>query len=287
MSLRLFLPHSSLHGYISAYYIFDATNQTGAIDKLLPEWANIRLILTGRWRVQFGSSTIQDVPPAVLNGFISRAPLIVSEGPSRVVGIGIMPKGWARLIGTAADAHVNSICSLTDIFGENANILLNDTINCISDTDIISILDTFFCTRLTESPPEPAIIDAIFSVLMNENITNVIDFANRLGVSVRQTERLCKKYFGFSPKMLLRRQRFLRAFARIRNQKIGTWIDHLELDYVDQSHFIREFQYFVRMSPTKYFGQGESIIRQIADARERFFGQPVQGLYHPERTRHK
>jgi AraC-like DNA-binding protein len=284
MSLRLFMPHESLREDISAYYLFDATNPSGSIDRLLPEWGNIRLILDGRWRIQFGTGKIEDVPETVLNGFISRAPMIVSDGPSRIAGIGIMPKGWARLIGTKASDHVDRICDLSTIFGEKAAKLLADARHCTSDSDTVATLEAFFQNLVAERAPAPVIIDAIFSVLMNGHINSVEEFSERLGVSTRQCERLCRRYFGFSPKLLLRRQRFLRAFSRIRSKKMGTWVENLDEGYADQSHFIREFRYFVRLSPSDYFGKEESIVRQIADARERFFGEAVQGLYWPKAT---
>ena len=59
--------------------------------------------------------------------------------------------------------------------------------------------------------------------------------------------------FGFSPVRLLRRQRFLRTLARVRDaldQPLGQLIDP---HYYDQAHFNRDFKAYMGMTPIAYF----------------------------------
>ena len=55
------------------------------------------------------------------------------------------------------------------------------------------------------------------------------------------------------PKVLLRRQRFLRSFAAIREHPPGLWARLIDPGYVDQSQFVRDFRDFMGMPARTYF----------------------------------
>lgn len=280
VGLRFSLPDSQLRDLISSYYFVDLPEGMSIADQLVPEWGNIRLILTGNWTAQLIGGAQMAVPDAVLVGFTSRAATIRSSGASRVVGIGLLPKGWIRLIGQDADDYADRICDLVQAYGKSAAELLSRARQCRDDSETVSVLDSFFLKVLSLRPEVPTIVDIGLSALMDETVTTVEAFSQRLNLSPRQAARTCRKYFGFAPKLLLRRQRFLRTFSILRKQKSGTWIDHLGVAYTDQSHFIREFRYFMNMSPSAYFGNDHSIIAKAADLRQKFLGASVQGLHH-------
>ena len=82
-----------------------------------------------------------------------------------------------------------------------------------------------------------------------------------MGRSPRQLERLTLTYFGLAPKALLRRQRFLRSFAAIREHPPGLWGRLIDPGYVDQSQFVREFRYFMGMPARAYFAREHSFMR--------------------------
>jgi methylphosphotriester-DNA--protein-cysteine methyltransferase len=109
----------------------------------------------------------------------------------------------------------------------------------------------------------------------------VEDWAASLKLSTRQLERLCLRYFGLRPKRLLRRQRFLRTLAAIRDVQPGSWSRLIDPHYVDQPHFIKEFHYFLGMSPRAYFTRPQPFMRQAGDRRKELLGSPVQGLHAP------
>ena len=79
------------------------------------------------------------------------------------------------------------------------------------------------------------------------------ELAARTGVSRRKLERIAGACFGFPPKMLIRRERFRRMLHRADAMSYSQWRDFLDLQYVDQSHMIRDFNYFMGMPPSRYF----------------------------------
>ena len=128
--------------------------------------------------------------------------------------------------------------------------------------------------------PNP-VIERMQQALVSSNIDTVQGFADELGVAERTFARLCLKVFGFSPKRLLRRQRFLRTLADIGDrldQPLSTLLDG---GYYDQSHFIREFKAYMGMTPLAYYHSPRQMMRRAASERMRTAGARVQGLHQP------
>ena len=124
-----------------------------------------------------------------------------------------------------------------------------------------------------------AVMVAAHEVMLDPEVRSVAEWARRLGRSPRQLERLALNYFGMSPKALLRRQRFLRSFAAIREHPPGRWGRLIDPGYVDQSQFVRDFHDFMGMSPSAYFARDFSFMRAAGKARAALLGDPLHGLH--------
>jgi AraC-like DNA-binding protein len=278
-SLRFYVPQEKLRTLVSSYYIAEFPPVVPVTDQMIPEWGNIRLITHGVWQAELPANKPADVPQAVLVGFTSRAFTISSSSGSKIVGIGLLPAGWAQIIGQDANEYVDSMSPLSVAFGDGAQALFDRVCSCQTDSDITKTLDDFLLSIIASRPAPPDIITTVMTLLTDDTLVSVDLLAEKLGLSSRQVGRLCLKYFGFPPKLLLRRQRFLRNFSQLRQLKMGTWADHIDMSYVDQSHFIREFRYFMRASPSRYFGSTRHIITKSTEVREKILGAPVQALH--------
>ena len=73
--------------------------------------------------------------------------------------------------------------------------------------------------------------------------------------------------FGFAPKRLLRRQRFLDTLGQVRTQPDAKFIALLDERYFDQSHFIRDFREFMGMTPREFLACPRDIF-QVAEAEQ-------------------
>ena len=144
-------------------------------------------------------------------------------------------------------------------------------------------IDAFMLELLASTEPsdEEARIRAAHAALINDDTTSVADLAGQLGMSARSLERLSLRAFGFSPKLLLRRQRFLRSLAQFMLDPSLKWIRTLDYQYVDQAHFVRDFQRFMGMSPSRYGALEHPVLRAAAQARTAAAGQAVQALHRP------
>ena len=82
-------------------------------------------------------------------------------------------------------------------------------------------------------------------------------------IGERSLERLCGRYFGFPPKLLLRRQRFLRSLAQFMIDPGHTWSEAIDGQYYDQAQFVRDFRSFMGMTPSEYADAPHPILEKI------------------------
>lgn len=77
------------------------------------------------------------------------------------------------------------------------------------------------------------------------------DLAARVGLSVRQLERVFGEHVGLTPKVYLRILRFQQVLAALREGGRSTSWAELAIShgYYDQSHFIGDFTRFVGVAP--------------------------------------
>ncbi len=92
-------------------------------------------------------------------------------------------------------------------------------------------------------------------LLRDPDMMTVTDLCAEMGMSHARLARLCKSIYGATPKALLRKHRLSRMLRVLEHRPYGEWRQFLDLGYVDQSHFIREFKSFLGMPPTHYLAQ--------------------------------
>jgi AraC-like DNA-binding protein len=283
VSFRYFLPAPALRATITTYYVLEIGGEDPIEELLFPEWANIRLLLDAEWTQTFGDGRAVTYGPAaaVLSGVISRTAR-VRGAPGRVVGVGFLPAGWADFTASPACDSVDDIVPLATFVGAAADDLLRDVLAAGDDAAIVAALDAWLLSHMAGREAAQALLVAAHAALLEPDVRSVAEWARRLDRSPRQLERLAQIYFGMGPKALLRRQRFLRSFAALREHPPGLWSRLIDPGYVDQSQFIRDFRYFMGMSPSAYFARDFSFMRAAGEARAALLGDPLHGLHAPD-----
>jgi AraC-like DNA-binding protein len=284
--VRFALPAEPLRPYVTTYYRTDvicSPHTPWVEDWLHPEWANLRFLGHGRAHGAVGQGELRPGPAFAVNGPTSRAVRFrLSSGSSW--GIGLLPLGWARLFSRPASDYADrSIDGTADpvfaAFVPLAEVLAR------GDGDFETqraLIESHLARIFAAAPPvAEAPILALNAALVDQDVQTVTDLAERLGTTVRSVERLSRRAFGFPPKLLLRRQRFLRSLARFMLDPSRTWIGSLDCNYHDQSHFVRDFRRFMGMSPSAYAKADKPLLVAAARARMAVAGQAVQGLHAP------
>jgi AraC-like DNA-binding protein len=277
-------PAPALRPLLSAYYRVEHPGGAEPIEDLLhPEWANLRLALREDWGVETRGRMEEPAPAICLFGPTSRAARVRIQPNGVCLGIGLLPLGWAVLTGLEASAWADRMAGsdnlrgvgLTGLF-DRARALQGAELAAVIDAVLLEVLDL---PAAREEMARAELIARAHQALLDPEIGTVEAFAAALGVSVRQAARLSLKVFGFAPKLLLRRQRFLRTLAALRLNLDRPWGQQLDGHYYDQPHFVRDFRRFMGMSPTAYFALPRELLEIAAAARQSALGQPLQGLH--------
>lgn len=283
--LQIVTPPRDLAPYITAYYRTEAASGVPVEDWLPPEWANLRVGMGAVYEAAIGQAELQQVPTAVLSGPTSRVTrLRIAQG--EFWGVGLLPLGWARFIGVPASDFADQF---RDAAGHLAIAPLQGLIDHLAqpsgDTErTLALLNSTFRTLLARPlPQQDAIVDAHEAILA-ESFSTVASLADHMGTSTRTLERFARRHFGFAPKLLLRRQRFLRSLAKFMVDPSMKWIHSLDSHYHDQAQFVREFKHFMLMRPSDYAAMDHPIALTAVRARRIALGEPMQVLHQPDRS---
>ena len=285
ITIRFALPAPELRPFITTYYRTDvlcSPSHGWVEDYLHPEWPNLRFVGTTRAQAAIGGSELLDSPSFSVTGPTSRATRFrVRSG--RSWGIGLMPLGWAALTrATARDYADRFVDGLADpkfaAFHPLAEALAG------SDGDFqeeLSLIERHIAALKPDANGSAEIITTINTALVDPEIDTVADLAERVGMNIRSLERHTRRVFGFTPKLLLRRQRFLRSLAQFMLDPSMNWLSTLDYQYYDQAHFVRDFKRFMGMSPSAYAKLDKPFLVAAARARMEIAGEAVQGLHEP------
>lgn len=250
---RNYPPSPELAPYIARHYVFSAALPADfeMIDRLLSETAFVRILLQGDWAAEVAPGDWQGVGPVPFFGANSRPMRVRVRGAFRVVGIAFRPCGWRALFDRPAADFADRMLPFSELWGDEAERLLAAVVPLDDDSAIVAAVEAIVCARLRPQPIDGG-LDLLEGIARNDSTTRVEEVADRLGITTRQLARRCLEGFGHTPKMVLRRSRFLDMATVMRG--FGTVSDEAlaELRYFDQSHRIREFRRFIGMTPAEF-----------------------------------
>lgn len=253
-------PAAALQPYVTFYYFVTARGPL--TDFLYPEWGNVRFVYDGEWQAAVDGA-MDTQADARLYGHTDRCGRIVTSG-GRVAGFGLTPLGWHRLFGTNASLIANSAVDLGDGFGL-ATPVLRAALAIADPTAAAAAADVVLLSYSASRPADDPAVATLCRTLLDRP-HDVGAFAATAGVSLRTLHRACLRVFGFSPKRLLRRQRFLETLGHVRTAVGDPLRDALGPDYCDLAHFYRDFRDFMGMSPRAYFSASRAIMANAAAA---------------------
>lgn len=288
--IRFALPSAELKPYITTYYRTEVSDPDGfneVLDILHPEWANLRFLEKGWADGSIGGAPMEQAPGLAVTGPTSHAGRICLRGGAGW-GIGILPLGWATLFGVAASDYTDRVIDGRSdqafaIFHSLADALDHSRAQGGDFASELAIIEEHMAGLAIEEPVNRDRIARMNEALIDPELSSVADLADRVGMTVRSLERLSKHVFGFTPKLLLRRQRFLRSLSQFMLDPSLKWLSTLDHQYHDQAHFIRDFKRFMGMSPSVYSKLHKPLVVAAAQARMEIAGEAMQGLADPKR----
>lgn len=286
VKLRFALPDEELRPFVTTFYHTDvqcSPSEPWLEDYLHPEWPNLRFMSDGFSQSAVGSEPLHDTPSFSVSGPTSVASRFrISSGSSW--GIGLMPLGWAAFVkGQAGDYADRAVDGMHDKAFAAFHPLADALAQCDGGfTAELALIEAHLSSLIGKPPRGADKITAINVALVDPEIATVAELAERVEMNIRSLERLSRKAFGFTPKLLLRRQRFLRSLAQFMLDPSLNWLSTLDHHYHDQAHFVRDFKRFMGMAPSTYSKLEKPLLIAAAQARMEIAGEAVQGLHDPE-----
>lgn len=171
------------------------------------------------------------------------------RGPLRIYGFGMMPAGWATLMGDHADKLTDRAMDAADLFGGWIDEVIETLIAAADTAERLVIANNFVREVLKKNEPAPVwftrTVDSWLTASMSPQVSDLVDAT---GMSIRSVERMTKHYYGLSPRMLARKYRAVRAASALAR---GECLDAAQLGdaFYDQSHLIREMKRFAGATP--------------------------------------
>ena len=266
ISVRFYRLSEALQPYFTALYAttIDCAPGVRVTDCLHPEWAALRFTEGPAPVACIGPGELVRQWPFVANGPTSKGIYFGVTG-SRIWGLGLQPAGWSKFVphpaNTLSDRTVDgSVHESFALFAPIQSIVEGAD----GDADRIAAGINDYLMQYADRPvPQEAQILACQAALRDPEITNVVALGERLGMGERSLERLCGRYFGFPPKLLLRRQRFLRSLAQFMLDPGRNWSEALDGQYYDQAQFVRDFRSFMGTTPSEYADAPHPILEKI------------------------
>lgn len=281
--LEYWPPDPTLSGLVSGYHRYAVTPRPGErhADVFYPGWANIRIQTAGdSWRVRIGDRHFDPVPQASLFGPTSHA-IYSDSGTGALIGAGLTPLGWYRLTRIEAADVADKIIPLDTIIGDETAPLADQISGAATGAEIAKIFDTFFRSRLLRPRRNDDQIAAIQALLAEGRYPSVEEAAERLGLGPRAFNRLANTAFGFRPKLLIRRARFLRSLLALRDHSGEPWSARISQTYYDHSHFVRDSREFLGMAPGEFLRLSKPMNDASTRLRDQILGAPAQALLGP------
>ena len=173
----------------------------------------------------------------------------ISHCPTQMFGFGLLPAGWAALMGSDAEKLTDRAIDAADMFGPWMDEVAAALEKATAMEERLVIGNNFAREILTRGDTAPLwFIRTVDQWLTESPSPQVPELVEATGMSIRSVERMTKHYYGLSPRMLARKYRAVRAASALaRGEKLEAAA--LGDAFYDQSHLIREIKRFAGATP--------------------------------------
>jgi AraC-like DNA-binding protein len=256
LSLRYFRPPPGLDRYFQTIFLLETFVPPGktVTDFVLPSWGIVSWRDRSDMTLLFRDGERFDSGASGAVGPFDHA-VQLECGPLRQWSAILLPAGWSRFVDAPAREYANRAVHIDAdpafaAFWPIGDVLFKGPPDPEAELELI--LDCLSRRLNMPAREDEDRIDAIMTALMDARCANVSDIAERVGIGRRTLERVCESAFGLAPKMLLRRQRFMRSVTQHMLGGERPWIEAIDDIYHDQPQFVREFREFTGLSPREF-----------------------------------
>ncbi|PCD03735.1 hypothetical protein COC42_05125 [Sphingomonas spermidinifaciens] len=235
-------------------------------DFIVSETGFIRILLTGEWQALEGGEW-RDYAGPILFGAQSRPFRCRVRGPFAMCGFAILPGAWRSLTGIDHRDLADRVRRLVGPVGDRLDQAGADP---WSHGPTFAALNAAVRDWIRLGSGEVDAVAERFDRRIHVDPTrSVADLAREIAVTPRTLDRRVQASFGMSPKMVLRRARFLDMAATVRGLAVPDEEMLAALRFYDQSHQVREFRHFTGMTPGAFQRASTPLFNLALESRQR------------------
>jgi AraC-like DNA-binding protein len=282
IELTYFPAPEELHPFVTTLFHFRC-DETEIRDMQPAAVGFLYVFLRGQGKMHFTSGiTDPSYPVSLMTPSAFATPFEV-DGPFHCVGAALLPRGWAAFTGLNADQHGNRLYDAGDWLGP-AVIALGVRLRAaygtgaMSPEEMCTEIAAFIAARVGPINPRHDALMTRISDWLSSSLNPPLDaLIDGCGYSERQLQRLIERYYGVTPKQLVRKYRALRVAALLQSPDTSDeQIAELLNLFYDQSHLIREIRLFAGRTPARLGDSEKPILDALLDLRN--FREITPGL---------
>jgi AraC-like DNA-binding protein len=189
-----------------------------------------------------------------ISGAHSEYIVIQATANSSMMGIHFRPGGAYPFFGFPITELQDAVVELEAIWGGEFVRLRDELIELPDAVAKLHRLESFLIRRMRKAGQLARTVEfALKQFSRAPQEATVCQVAERLGVSHKHLIQEFAAWVGLTPKLYCRVRRFQAVLGEMRRRKSITWADlAFSCGYYDQAHFIKEFQSFCGLTPTRF-----------------------------------
>jgi AraC-like DNA-binding protein len=203
------------------------------------------------------SGRVVRVPTLFAHGQVTELSAMYFIAPFSTVQVILKPHALRTVFGMDASGLTNSSIG-PQVLGAEP---LNDALLASNDqTEQVALLSDFLLAKQTQVGQRDVLVEQALAFIDQTIDTATVDTVHaHFGISERQLERRFKLTVGIAPRLYIRIRRINEAFRLMDSGQYERLSDiAYELNFHDQSHFIRDIKTFSGISP-------KSISQKVVD----------------------
>ncbi len=262
--LDIVAPPAEVAALVNTFYVIET--QDARIEEIVPAYsAQLVMMIRGRLVVDRPHDAPVEAGYVAINAPQLGAAPCVLEGPALLIGASLTQIGWQAMANLPADTvHDRLLPADTILSAAEVRKLEAMAADCAAGRtavrDLCAALGTMLAVpRHTLRPDHVAVVEAIMRWLGSGFDPALDALYSSVGISPRQLQRLCRRFFGVPPAQVLKRFRAIRAAMVLANPALPDALrDEMLASFFDQAHLIHDIRRYTGRTPTQLRGKSLS-----------------------------
>ncbi len=257
MHLEKFHPVYPLSEYIEMYWYWKGYASEMPVKQqfITPDaYTNLVLNFGTEMKYFYASGMQMSIKDAVYIGQQSKAYMGITGEIIDLISIRFKPHGAANFMKLPVAETAEQIINPDYIFGKITDSLRSQIYEQTLVADKIRVLENGLLALLHKHIVADRYIDLMINkIRINEGVVSLKDLSSRSESEYKRMQRSFNACVGISPKLFSRMLRFDAICKKVVYNSKPDWFDIIaDYQLADQSHLIKEFQFFTGYSPTEF-----------------------------------